>query len=94
MLVKIADSNVKNEFYIMNINDHQEIWVLTSEAAEITGYNLNYIQKLARKMWLQDEQERLIKLRKRGGQYELWLPDLFHYIKEHGTGPQNPPKSN
>jgi len=72
----------------------EEIWVLTSEAAEITGYNVNYLQKLARKLWLQDEAERLIRLRKRGGQYEIWLPDLLNYIEEHGTGPQNPPKGS
>jgi hypothetical protein len=72
----------------------QQAWVLTSEAAEMTGYNVNYVQKLARKLWLQDEAERLIKLRKRGGQYELWLPDLLNYIKEHGYGPRNPQNSD
>lgn len=78
----------------MDLTETQETWVLTSEAADITGYNVNYLQKLARKLWLQNEAERLIRLRKRGGQYELWLPDLLHYMKEHGTGPQNPPKSD
>jgi hypothetical protein len=28
-----------------------------------------------------------IKLRKRSGRYELWLPDLLTYIEEIGYGP-------
>ena len=78
----------------MDLTETQETWVLTSEAAEITGYNVNYLQKLARKLWLQDETERLIRLRKRGGQYELWLPDLLNYIEEHGYGPRKSQNSD
>jgi hypothetical protein len=32
------------------------------------------------------EDERDIKIRKRVGRYELWLPDLLRYIDEIGYG--------
>ena len=66
----------------------QEIWVLTGEGAEITGYSHEYLEKMANKNWRLPEDERLIKTRKRRGRYELWLPDLLRYIKEIGYGPQ------
>lgn len=65
----------------------QQIWVTTREGAEVTGYNKQYLEKLAKKNWLLPEDERTIKLRKRSGRYELWLPDLLIYIKEIGYGP-------
>ena len=64
------------------------IWVTTKEGAEITGYNQEYLKKLARKSSLQPEGERMIQIRNRSNRYELWLPDLLHYIAEYGTGPQ------
>jgi hypothetical protein len=63
----------------------EEIWVTTSEAAEITGYNRQYVIRLAWKMAQQPEAERDIKIRRRNG-HELWLPDLIAYI-EHSRGP-------
>ncbi|HEX2621598.1 MAG TPA: hypothetical protein VHL11_15675 [Phototrophicaceae bacterium] len=57
----------------------QEVWVTTAEAAEITGYHFGYLQKLARKIWLQPEDQRIIKLRNRSYRYEFWLPDLINY---------------
>ena len=71
------------------ITPDQEIWVLTGEGAEITGYSQEYLEKMANKNWRLPEDERLIKTRKRAGRYELWLPDLLRYIKEIGTGPMN-----
>lgn len=65
-----------------------EIWVTTKEGAEITGYNQQYLMILARKISRQSENERLIQIRNRSNRYELWLPDLLHYIAEYGTGPQ------
>ena len=65
----------------------QEIWVLMSEGAELTGYSGRYLGQLAKKNMLLPEDERDIKVRKRGGRFELWLPDLLRYIKEIGYGP-------
>lgn len=70
----------------------QEIWVSTTEGAELTGYHPEYLQKLSRKFWKQPEDARLIKIRYRSRRYELWLPDLLNYIAEHGYGPQKPAK--
>ena len=69
------------------IAPEQQIWVTTREGAEVTGYNHQYLEKLSKKIWLLPEDERTIKLRKRSGRYELWLPDLLRYIKEIGYGP-------
>jgi len=65
----------------------EEIWVNTAEAAEITGYNRQYVMKLAQKMSLQPEEEREIKIRRRYV-YELWLPDLIAYVESARRGPQ------
>ena len=70
------------------ITPDQEIWVMTKEAAEITGYNHEYMEILGKKNFRLPEDERLIKIRKRSGRfYELWLPDLLRYIDEIGYGP-------
>lgn len=71
------------------ITPDQEIWVITPEGAEITGYSREYLEQLARKNWRLPEAERLIKLRKRANRYEIWLPDLLRYIAEVGNGPQD-----
>jgi hypothetical protein len=67
--------------------DSQEIWVNTNEAAEITGYNNDYIRKLCRDNWSLSENERVIRLRRRVERYEMWLPDLLKYKEEVGFGP-------
>jgi hypothetical protein len=59
-----------------------EIWVSTSEAARITGYNQTHLQKLARDSWKRPEQERTLKVLKRSHGYEIWLPDLIKYIEK------------
>jgi AAA+ ATPase superfamily predicted ATPase len=74
------------------ITPDQEIWVITSEGAEITGYSQEYLEQLARKNRRLPEDERVIKLRKRAGRYDLWLPDLLRYIEEIGNGPHHPVK--
>ena len=71
----------------IEITPDQEIWVMTAEGAELTGYNSEYLEQVARKNSRLPEDERLIKVRKRSGRYELWLPDLLHYITETGYGP-------
>jgi hypothetical protein len=62
----------------------EEIWVTTSEGAEITGYNAEYIGIIALKMWRLPEEKREIRIRKRSGRYELWLPDLVDYAQQRG----------
>ena len=71
----------------IQITPDQEIWVMTTEGAEATGYNRQYLEKLARKIFQLPEDERFIKVRMRARRYELWLPDLLHYIEETGYGP-------
>ena len=71
----------------IEIAPDQEIWVLTGEGAEITGYSHEYLEKMANKNWRLPEDERLIKTRKRRGRYELWLPDLLRYIEENWQRP-------
>ena len=76
----------------IKIAPDQEIWVMTTEGAEVTGYNRYYLEKLANKNSKLPEDEREIKVRKRSGRYELWLPDLLLYIEEIGYGPHQDKK--
>ena len=69
------------------ITPDQQIWVMTGEGAELTGYNAIYLQKMARKNLTLPEDERVIRVRMRRSRYELWLPDLLRYIDEIGYGP-------
>ena len=71
----------------IQITSDQEIWVITPEGAELTGYSREYLEQLARKNSKLSEDERQIKVRKRANRYELWLPDLLRYIDEIGYGP-------
>ncbi|MBA3868433.1 MAG: hypothetical protein ABI970_06120 [Chloroflexota bacterium] len=76
----------------IEIAPDQEIWVTTPEGAELTGYSREYLEQLARKNWRQTDDERNIKIRKRSNRYELWLPNLLHYINEIGYGPHQDKK--
>lgn len=72
----------------VEITPDQEIWVMTREGAQLTGYSHEYVEQLARKNLKLSDDERQIKVRKRSGFfYELWLPDLLQYIDEIGYGP-------
>jgi hypothetical protein len=71
----------------------KRIWVNTAEGAEITGYNRDHVQKLARDNWKLPERERLIKVRNKGNRYDIWLPDLMEYIRTHGYGPHLKPSN-
>jgi hypothetical protein len=76
--------------------DHQmaeEAWVTTTEAAQLTSYNRNYLIRLSQKISRQPEAERQIKIRRRNG-YELWLPDLVAYIEHFGHGPHAKPQKS
>ncbi len=74
------------------ITQDQEVWVMTTEGAEITGYNRQYLEQLARKNLALPEDEQLLKVRMRARRYELWLPDLLRYIEEIGNGPHQDKK--
>jgi hypothetical protein len=76
----------------VKITPDQEIWVITSEGSELTGYSQEYLERMANKNFRLPEDDRLIKIRKRAGRYELWLPDLLRYIEEIGNGPHQPVK--
>jgi hypothetical protein len=78
----------------MELENVEAIWVSTGEAVEFTGYNQQYLRKLALKMSRLSDDERLIRVRNRAGRHELWLPDLVNYIKEYGYGPHHPKESN
>ena len=71
----------------IEIAPDQEIWVMTAEGAELTGYNARYLEKLAKMNSLLPENERDIRVRMRSNRHELWLPDLLRYIQEIGYGP-------
>lgn len=72
-----------------------EIWVSTSEGAELTGYSQVYLMRLAQKNLLLPEVEQVIRVRKRKRGYDIWLPDLMHYRDNIGNGASrwkaNPP---
>jgi hypothetical protein len=76
----------------IEIAPDQETWVMMTEGAELTGYNSRYLGQLAKKNLLLSEDERDIKVRKRSGRLELWLPDLLRYINEIGYGPHQDKK--
>ncbi len=78
----------------MDLTETQDIWVLTSEGAEITGYNIEHVRKLARDNWNLPEDERVIRVRSRANRYDLWLPDLLKYVEAKGHGPQRKRKNS
>ena len=71
----------------IEIAPDQEIWVMTTEGAELTGYSREYLERMASKAIKLPEDERIIKVRMRARRYEIWLPDLLRYIDEIGYGP-------
>jgi hypothetical protein len=72
--------------------ESKEIWVDLFEAAELTGYNLESIRKLAYRIAQQADEERPIKIRKRTSRWEMWLPDLMAYTRRPLHGPRAPRK--
>ncbi len=66
----------------------QEIWVNTSEATEITGYNYHSVRRLMQRFANQPEDQREVKMRRRSTGWEMWLPDLMDYVAKPRRGPQ------
>jgi hypothetical protein len=81
------ETGIKN--CVVNMSDllMRDMWVNTTEAAEITGYHFEYVRKLARDNWNIPENDRVIRVRRRSNRYDIWLPDLIKYMQEHGYGP-------
>jgi hypothetical protein len=75
------------DFPVSGINV-DEIWVNTTEAAQLTGYHRNYVQKLARENWNLPENERELLVERHPNGYMLWLPNLVDYLSKKGFGPQ------
>jgi hypothetical protein len=73
--------------------DVDEIWVNTSEAAVLTGYHRDYVQKLARDNWKLPEDKRQILVERHPNGYMLWLPKLVEYlsVKKRGPHPKRTP---
>ena len=66
----------------------EEIWVNVTEAAELTGYSRDRVQRIAYNNWKLPEEEREIKVERRSHGYMIWLPSLRSYIRRPGKGPQ------
>ena len=66
--------------------DSPEIWVDLYEGAEITGYSVVGLRKVVRRMIELPEAEREVKVRKRTGRWELWLPNLLAYVNQPNRG--------
>jgi|GEM_PF-865084 len=77
---------IEGRDYIMqdDSQDIAKVWVMTIEAAEITGYTLQYMTKLSQRLAKLPEHERKIKIRKLANRYQMWLPDLMAHMKERG----------
>jgi hypothetical protein len=67
--------------------DSQEIWVVLYEAAELTGYSIDGVRRVANRIGKLPEEERPIRMRKRSSRWELWLPDLLAYMDQNNHGP-------
>jgi len=73
--------------------DVQEIWVNVTEAAQMTGYSRDRVQRLASNNWNLPEESREIQLRRHTNGYMIWLPSLIEYSKKPtgtrgGRGPR------
>jgi hypothetical protein len=66
--------------------DSPEIWVDLYEGAEITGYSVVGLRKIAHRMMQLPEEERQVKVRKRTSRWELWLPNLLAYVNQPNRG--------
>jgi hypothetical protein len=58
----------------------ENIWVKVDEGAERTGHHVDHVRRLARENMRLPEDERLLRVRKEGKAYEIWLPDLVNYV--------------
>lgn len=59
----------------------EEIWVKVDEGAQRTGHHVDHVRRLARENMRLPDDERLLRVRKEGKAYEIWLPDLVNYVE-------------
>jgi len=91
-LLRYAKDTVDNPQPNADKSQDQEVWIMTTEAAALIGYNRQYLEQLARKNLQMPEEKREIQVRMRARRYEIWLPDLLHYVEEIGQGPHKDKK--
>jgi len=69
------------------LKDVAQVWVTVTEAAQATGYNRQYITRLAQRISYQMEDQREIKIKRYSSGYHIWLPDLIAYMSRTRHGP-------
>jgi hypothetical protein len=85
-LVNYVEKRIPVTMQKLDLSDVEKTWVSATEAAEITGYNRDYLSKLAGDMSRKPEGEREIRTKKRPHGMEMWLPDLVAYTHKVGRG--------
>jgi hypothetical protein len=73
--------------------DFAENWVNVTQAAEITGYSRDRVQRIASNNWNLPEAEREITVKRYSNGYMIWLPSLQEYMTKPlstpgGRGPR------
>ncbi len=66
----------------------EEIWVTVTEAAQMTGYSRDRVQRIAYNNWSLPEEEREIVMRRNSSGYLIYLPSLVEYSLVPGNGPK------
>ena len=66
----------------------EEIWVTLAEAAKITGYSKDRVQRIAQHNWNLPEEERELLLRRHSNGYMVYLPSLIKYALTSRRGPK------
>jgi hypothetical protein len=71
-----------------DIDNIEEIWVTITEAAKLTGYSRDHVQKIAYDNWSLPEEQREIVMRRNSAGYLIYLPSLVEYSLVPGNGPK------
>ncbi len=66
----------------------EEIWVTLAEAAKITGYSKDRVQRIAQHNWNLPAEDREILLRRHSNGYMVYLPSIVKYARTPRRGPQ------
>jgi hypothetical protein len=71
----------------------EEMWVTISEAAKLTGYSKDRLQRIAQSNWNRPEAEREVTLKKDSyGYYLVLLPSIIQYTLKARRGPRSKSK--
>jgi hypothetical protein len=71
-----------------DIDNIEEIWVTITDAAKLTGYSRDRVQRIAYNNWSLPEEEREIVMRRNSSGYLIYLPSLVEYSLVPGNGPK------